>query len=225
MLLDWLPWNHTFGGNHNIGIALYNGGSFYIDEGKPGPGFIEETIRNLREISPPSISMFPKATRTCCPLCAPIATVRENFFRRLRLLFYAGAGLSQPVWDAYRRLALETCGERIIMVTGLGSTETAPMAIQATWETDRAGVIGIPIPGVEAKLVPQRRQNWKSAFVGPISHQATGASPNSTESFRRRGLLQIRRCTKDLSIPPTSTKVSSSTAASRRISSSPPAHG
>ncbi len=81
--------------------------------------------------------------------------LRKNFFRHLRLLFYAGAGLSQPVWDAYRDLALQTCGERIIMVTGLGSTETAPMAIQTTWETDQAGVIGIPIPGVEAKLVPR----------------------------------------------------------------------
>jgi feruloyl-CoA synthase len=80
--------------------------------------------------------------------------LRENFFRRLGLMFYAGAGLSQPVWDAYRELALETCGERVIMATGLGSTETSPMAMQTTWETDQAGTIGIPVPGVEIKLVP-----------------------------------------------------------------------
>jgi feruloyl-CoA synthase len=80
--------------------------------------------------------------------------LRENFFRRLGLMFYAGAGLSQPVWDAYRELAFETCGERIIMATGLGSTETSPMAMQTTWETDRAGTIGIPVPGVELKIVP-----------------------------------------------------------------------
>jgi len=155
VILDWLPWNHTFGGNHNIGISLYNGGTFYIDEGKPGKEFIGETVRNLREISPTVFFNVPKGYEDLLPALRAGREVRENFFRHLRLLFYAGAGLSQPVWDAYRELGLETCGERIIMVTGLGSTETSPMAIQTTWETGRAGVIGIPIPGVEAKLVPQ----------------------------------------------------------------------
>ena len=154
VLVDWLPWNHTFGGNHNTGIALYNGGSFYIDDGKPGSAFIVETIRNLREISPTVYFNVPKGYEDLLPALRGEPKLRENFFRNLRLLFYAGAGLCQPVWDAYRALALETCGERIMMVTGLGSTETAPMAIQTTWETDQAGVIGIPIPGVEAKLVP-----------------------------------------------------------------------
>jgi feruloyl-CoA synthase len=155
VLVDWLPWNHTFGSNHNIGIALYNGGSLYIDEGKPGPAFIEETIRNLREIAPTVYFNVPKGYEDLLPALRADCQLRENFFSRLKLLFYAGAGLSQPVWDAYRSLAQEACGERIVMVTGLGSTETAPMAIQATWETDRSGVIGVPIPGVEAKLVPQ----------------------------------------------------------------------
>lgn len=154
VLVDWLPWNHTFGSNHNIGIALYNGGSFYIDEGKPGPGFIEETIRNLREIAPTVYFNVPKGYEDLLPALRGDRGLRERFFSRLKLLFYAGAGLSQPVWNEYRELAVETCGERVVMVTGLGATETAPMAIQTTWETDRAGVIGIPIPGVEAKLVP-----------------------------------------------------------------------
>jgi feruloyl-CoA synthase len=154
VLVDWLPWNHTFGGNHNTGIALYNGGSFYIDDGKPGSACIGETVRNLREISPTVYFNVPKGYEDLLPALRAEPRLRENFFRNLRLLFYAGAGLCQPVWDAYRALALETCGERIIMVTGLGSTESAPMAIQTTWETDQAGAIGIPIPGVEAKLVP-----------------------------------------------------------------------
>ncbi len=155
VLVDWLPWNHTFGGNHNIGIAIYNGGSFYIDEGKPGLAFIGETIRNLREIAPSVYFNVPKGYEDLLPDLRSDRELREKFFSRLKLLFYAGAGLSQPVWDAYRELALETCGERIVMVTGLGATETAPMAIQTSWETDRSGIIGIPIPGVEAKLVPQ----------------------------------------------------------------------
>jgi feruloyl-CoA synthase len=155
VLVDWLPWHHTFGGNHNIGIALYNGGTFYIDDGKPGPRFIEETIRNLREISTTVIFNVPKGYEGLLPYLQADGALRETFFRSLQLLFYAAAGMSQAVWDAYRKLAVETCGERILMVTGLGATETAPMAIQASWETNRAGAIGIPVPGVEVKLVPR----------------------------------------------------------------------
>ena len=154
VIVDWLPWNHTFGGNHDVGIAVYNGGTFYIDDGKPGPGSMERTVRNLREISTTVYFNVPKGYEDLLPFLRADRELRENFFRRLGLMFYAGAGLSQPVWDAYRELAFETCGERIIMATGLGSTETSPMAMQTTWETDRAGTIGIPVPGVELKIVP-----------------------------------------------------------------------
>jgi feruloyl-CoA synthase len=154
VIVDWLPWNHTFGGNHDVGIAVYNGGTFYIDDGKPGPGSIEKTVRNLREISTTVYFNVPKGYEDLLPFLRADRELRESFFRRLGLMFYAGAGLSQPVWDAYRELALETCGERVIMATGLGSTETSPMAMQTTWETDQAGTIGIPVPGVEVKLVP-----------------------------------------------------------------------
>jgi feruloyl-CoA synthase len=166
VILDWLPWNHTFGGNHNTGIALYFGGTLYIDDGKPAPGLIEESVRNLREISPTLYMNVPKGYEDLLPFLRDDRQLRENFFRRLKLLFYAGAGMSQPVWDAYRRLALETCGQRVIMVTGLGSTETAPMAMQTRWETDTPGVIGIPVPGVEVKLVPQG-DKLEARFRGP----------------------------------------------------------
>ena len=175
VLVDWLPWNHTFGGNHNIGIALYNGGTFYLDEGKPARGAIEETVRNLREISPTVFFNVPKGYEGLLPYLRSDRGLRENFFRNLRMLFYAAAGLSQPVWDAYRALAEETCGQRIIMVTGLGATETAPMAIQTTWETDHAGIIGIPIPGVEAKLVP---------LEGKLEARVRG--PNVTPGYWRQ---------------------------------------
>lgn len=175
VLLDWLPWNHTFGGNHNLGIALYNGGTFYLDDGKPGPGLIAETIRNLREISPTVYFNVPKGYDELLPYLRADRQLRDSFFRNLKLLFYAGAGLSQPVWDAYRQMALETCGERILMVTGLGATESAPMAIQTTWDADHAGVIGIPIPGVEAKLVPQR---------GKLEARVRG--PNVTPGYWRQ---------------------------------------
>ncbi len=166
VIVDWLPWNHTFGGNHDIGIALYNGGAFYIDEGRPGPGFIEKTVRNLREISTTVYFNVPKGYEDLLPFLRDDRELRESFFRRLGLMFYAGAGLSQPVWDAYRQLAFETCGERVIMATGLGSTETSPMAMQTTWETDRAGTVGIPVPGVEVKLVP-RETKLEARVRGP----------------------------------------------------------
>jgi feruloyl-CoA synthase len=108
----------------------------------------------------------PKGYEDLLPFLRQDVRLRKTFFHKLRMLFYAGAGLSQPVWDAYRELSVETCGERVIMVTGLGATETAPMAIQTTWETDRAGVIGIPIPGVELKLVP-REAKLEARVRGP----------------------------------------------------------
>jgi feruloyl-CoA synthase len=166
VIVDWLPWNHTFGGNHDVGIAVYNGGTFYIDDGKPGPGWIEKSVRNLREISTTVFFNVPKGYEDLLPFLRSDRQFRETFFRRLGLMFYAGAGLSQPVWDAYRELAFETCGERIIMATGLGSTETSPMSIQTTWETDRAGTIGIPAPGVEVKLVP-RGDKLEARVSGP----------------------------------------------------------
>ena len=191
VLLDWLPWNHTFGGNHNIGIALYNGGTFYIDGGKPGPGFIEETVRNLREIAPTVYFNVPKGYEDLLPAFRADRQLREKFFSRLQLLFYAAAGLSQPVWDAYRALALETCGERVIMVTGLGATETSPMAIQATWETDRAGHIGIPIPGVELKLVP-REGKLEARVRGPNIMPGYWRQPEPTKAaFDEEGFYKF----------------------------------
>ena len=166
VLVDWMPWNHTFGGNHDIGVTLYNGGTFYIDDGKAGTPSFAESIRNLREISTTVYFGVPRAYED---LLIPLRTdekLRHTFFARLKLLFYAAAGMSQPLWDAYRALAEEACGERIIMATGLGATETAPMAVQCTWETDHAGIIGIPVPGVELKLAP--RENKLEACVrGP----------------------------------------------------------
>lgn len=166
VLVDWLPWHHTFAGNHDIGVALYNGGTYYVDEGKPAPGQIQETVRNLREISTTIYLNVPRGYEALLPFLRADRKLRETFFRRLRLLFYAAAGMSQPIWDAYRQLAAETCGERIVMVTGLGATETSPMAIQTTWETDQPGVIGFPVPGVELKLVP-REQKLEARVRGP----------------------------------------------------------
>jgi feruloyl-CoA synthase len=154
VLLDWMPWNHTAGGNHNTGLPLYNGGTLYIDDGRPTAAGIAETVRNLREIAPTLYFNMPRGYEELLVYFRRDAQLRQNFFSRVKFMFYAGAGLSQALWDAYREMMLETCGERVLIATGLGATETSPMALQCTWDTEHAGTIGIPMPGVEAKLAP-----------------------------------------------------------------------
>ncbi len=154
VLVDWPPWNHTFGGNHDFGMVLDNGGSFYIDEGKPLPGAIEATVRNLRDIAPTIYLNVPKGYEMLLPYLRNDAELRARFFSRLKVLFYAGASLAQHVRDELEQLAIDTTGERIIFLASLGSTETAPLALACTWECAHAGNIGLPAPGVELKLVP-----------------------------------------------------------------------
>ena len=153
VVVDWMPWNHTAGGNHNTGMTLYNGGTLYIDDGRPTAAGIEVTVRNLREIAPTIYFNMPRGYDELLRYFRADAQLRQNFFSRLKFMFYAGAALSQALWDDYRELMIETCGERIMMATGLGATETSPMALQCTWDTEHSGVIGIPMPGVEAKLI------------------------------------------------------------------------
>ena len=154
VLLDWPPWNHTFGGNHDFYCMLYHGGTLYIDDGKPVPGLIEETVRNLKEIAPTIYLNVPKGYEALLPYFEKDQQLREHFFRNAKLLFYAGAGLSQPVWNELERLAVETCGERIPMITSLGATETAPAVTFLNWVLPGAGNVGLPLPGQELKLVP-----------------------------------------------------------------------
>ena len=154
VLIDWLPWNHTFGGNHNVGLTVYNGGTLYIDDGKPVPALIGETLRNLREIAPTLYFNVPKGFEEIANALELDAALRDRFFSRVKMLFFAGAGLSQPVWDKLDRMAELACGERIRMLTGLGMTETAPFAICANGVSVRSGHVGLPAPGMTLKLVP-----------------------------------------------------------------------
>jgi feruloyl-CoA synthase len=154
VLCDWLPWNHTFGGSHNFGIALYNGGSLYIDAGKPTQDSFGQTIRNLREIVTTVYFNVPKAYELLVEHLRSDSDLRKRFFSRLQCLFFAAAGLSQHIWDELQDLAFETCGEEILVVTGLGATESSPYALSTGKEGAAAGHLGLPVPGVELKLVP-----------------------------------------------------------------------
>jgi feruloyl-CoA synthase len=153
-VVDWLPWSHTFGGNHNFNMVLVNGGSLYIDDGNPTPPGAPKTARNLREIAPTIYFNVPKGYEALVPHFHADEVLRRNFFSRLKVLFYAGAGLNQNTWDELTKLAIETTGERIIFLSSLGSTETSPLALACVWDFDRPGNIGLPTPGVELKLVP-----------------------------------------------------------------------
>jgi feruloyl-CoA synthase len=154
VVVDWLPWSHTFGSNHNFNMVLVNGGSLYIDDGNPTPPGVPKTARNLRDIAPTIYFNVPKGYEALVPHFRADETLRKNFFSRLKVLFYAGAGLNQTTWDDLTQLAIETTGERIIFLSSLGSTETSPLALACTFDFDRPGNIGLPAPGVELKLVP-----------------------------------------------------------------------
>ena len=154
VVVDWLPWNHTYGGSHNVGLVLFNGGSLYIDEGKPTPGAFETTVRNLKEISPTVYFNVPKGYELLAQRMATDVDLRNSFFRRLRACFFAGAGLPQHVWDALDEQAMATSKIRVPILSGLGSTECSPSVTFTTPANDRAGVIGLPAAGNELKLAP-----------------------------------------------------------------------
>jgi feruloyl-CoA synthase len=191
VLVEWPPWNHTFAGNHDFNMVLFNGGSYYIDEGKPLPGAIEATVRNLRDIATTIYLNVPKGFEMLLPYLRSDAGLRERFFSRLKVLFYAGASLAQHVWDEYQELAVATTGERIVFLSSLGSTETAPAAIACTWETERSGNIGIPLPGVELKLVP-RDGKFEARLRGPNITPGYWRSPKLTaDAFDDEGFYKI----------------------------------
>jgi feruloyl-CoA synthase len=154
VLCDWSPWNHTAGGNHNFGLVLYNGGTLYIDEGKPTPALFHATVKNLREVSCTAHFAVPRLYEMLMPHLGSDAVLRETFFRDLKLLFYAAAGLGQRFWDELRDLSIQACGEEILIMTGFGSTETAPFALSTGTEGAFAGMVGLPAPGLDLKLMP-----------------------------------------------------------------------
>jgi feruloyl-CoA synthase len=175
VIVDWLPWNHTFGGNHNIGLTLFNGGSMYLDEGKPMHGGIEETVRNLREISPTVYFNVPKGYESLLPYLRDDKALRAKFFHRLHAMFFSGAALSPFVWNSLDELAVQETGFRVPMLTGLGATETAPFFMSVKPATSRSGHVGLPVSGNDAKLIPNN---------GKLEVRARG--PNVTPGYWRQ---------------------------------------
>ena len=181
VILDWSPWHHTASGNHNVGFIIYNGGTYHIDEGKPAPGLIETTVKNLREVTPTWYFTVPKGYEALLPYFRSDAELRRTFFSRLKVLWFAGAALAQPVFDEMQELAKSGCGEGILFLTGLGATETAPMAIARMWQSRDSTNMGVPVPGVELKLVPNE---------GKLEARVKG--PNVTPGYWRQPELTAK---------------------------------
>ena len=154
VIVDWLPWHHTFGGNHNFNMMLRNGGTLYIDNGKPVPGLIEKTAANLKEIAPTIYFNVPRGYDMLIPFLENDKALRDNFFSELDMIFYAAAALPQNLWVRLERLSLEARGEKVVMTSSWGATETSPLITAVHFPIDRAGVIGVPAPGNELKMVP-----------------------------------------------------------------------
>jgi len=180
VLVDWLPWNHTFGGNHNVGMTLYNGGTLYIDDGKPTPALMVETLRNLREIAPTVYFNVPTGFEAIANAMKTDNQLRKNLLSRVKMFFYAGAALAQPVWDSLHQTQEAEVGERIVMGTGLGMTESGPFGIFVTSPDVQAGDLGVPTPGLELKLVPMDGKT-EVRYRGPNITPGYWRAPEATQ--------------------------------------------
>lgn len=193
VLVDWLPWNHTFGGNHNVGIVLNNGGTLYIDDGKPTPAGIAETLRNLREIAPTVYFNVPTGFEAIAQAMQADAQLRKTLLSRVKMFFYAGAALPQPVWDSLHRTQEAEIGERIVMGTGLGMTESGPFALYITSPQVSSGDLGLPTPGLSLKLV-EADGKTEVRYRGPNITPGYWRAPEATaEAFDEEGYF----CTGD----------------------------
>ncbi len=154
VILDWLPWSHTFGANHNFNLVLRNGGTLYVDGGKPAPGLFSTSLANLGSVMPTVYFNVPRGFDMLIAALRADDALRRRFFSEVRLAFYAAAALPQNLWDALAELSMSTVGHALPMVSAWGSTETSPLATDCHFQAERSGNIGVPIPGTELKLVP-----------------------------------------------------------------------
>lgn len=201
VLVDWLSWHHTFGGSHNLGIVLYNGGTFYIDDGRPVAGKFDETIRNLKEISPSKYFNVPVGWAMLANALEEDQELRDNFFKNVNLYFFGGASLSAELWQKLGDISYQHCGERIRIMSGIGMTETSPSCTFTTGPSnDTASFVGVPAAGVEVKLVPMQDKielRIKGPHVMPGYWRHDTTHRNISGSFDEEGFY----CTGDGVLP------------------------
>jgi feruloyl-CoA synthase len=191
VVVDWLPWSHTFGGNHNLNLVLRNGGSLYIDEGRPAPGLIEQTVRNLREVQPNMIFNVPRGFDMLLPFLEADPALARQVLGGLRLAFYAAAALPSATWTRLEKVAASVRDEPLWLTTSWGATETAPAVTSVHWRLDRPGCIGIPLPGLSLKLVPNgQKRELRVKGVSVFSHYRN-APALSAAAFDDDGYYRI----------------------------------
>ena len=166
VVCDWAPWNHTAAGNKVFNLVIYNGGTLYLDDGKPTPKDIHKTIRNLREVSPTWYFNVPLGYQMLLDAMETDADLRKTFFKRVKMLMYAGAGMSQPVWDRITRIADQEVEGGVVLATGFGSTETGPFSLMCCEKQETAGNLGVPSRGITLKLAPQG-DKYEARVKGP----------------------------------------------------------
>ena len=190
VLVDWLPWNHTFGGNHNMGLTLYHGGSLYIDDGKPLPALMGETLRNLREVAPTVYFNVPTGLEAIANAMHTDDVLRRNLLSKVRMFFYSGAALAQPIWDSLHTSQEREVGERIVMGTGLGMTETGPFGIFVPRPEVASGDLGLPAAGLQLKLAPMG-DKVEVRYKGPnVTPGYWRASEANADAFDEEGFLK-----------------------------------
>jgi feruloyl-CoA synthase len=190
VMVDWAPWNHTAGSNSNFSIILHNGGTLYIDPGKPTPALFGPSLELLRRVSPNIYFNVPRGYELLIPHLKADRAFREHFFQRLKFLWYAAASMQPATWFDLERLAVETVGHRILTVSGLGMTETAPIALFGNAKASGPGVVGIPVAGVELKLIPDD-QSFEVRYRGPNVTPGYWRNPEATEAaFDEEGFLR-----------------------------------
>ena len=188
VLLDWLPWSHTFGGNHNMNLVLRSGGTMYIDDGRPLPGAIDKTLAHLREVQPTLYFNVPKGYDMMLPALEADDALARRFFEKLRMVFYAGAGMPPSTWKRLEAVAARVRAEPVWFTTSWGSTETSPAITFAHWQLDGPGVIGLPMPGAELKFVPngdklEMRVRGPNIFSGYRNNDEATAAAFDEEGY------------------------------------------
>jgi feruloyl-CoA synthase len=192
VLLDWLPWNHTYGGNYNVNYIIHNQGTMYIDAGRPLPGLFDLTVGNLREVSPTVYFGVPAGYAMLVPLLEKDPALCESFFRNLKMAGYGGASMPDDLWQRLTALSVRTTGKRVMLLTGWGSTETAPTATSLFWEIEKPGVIGLPLPGIQIKMVPaggkmELRVKGPTVFPGYLKRPDLTKAAFDEEGFYKIG--------------------------------------
>lgn len=190
VMVDWAPWNHTAGGNSNFSIILHNGGTLYIDPGKPTPALFGASLALLRRVSPTIYFNVPRGYELLIPQLQSDRAFREHFFRRLQFLWYAAASMQPSAWFDLERLAVEAVGHRILTVSGLGMTETAPIALFGNVHASGPGVVGVPVAGVELKLIPHD-DSFEVHYRGPNVTPGYWRDPTATDAaFDEEGFFR-----------------------------------